>query len=66
MSKTNFLEIAPACEPLCAFLYFCDPALQSNFDAKAVKLNFRQFSVYVAFSREILEEPLKQETSDSG
>ena len=37
LPKTDFLEIAAACEPLCAFLYFCDLAIQSKFDAQAVK-----------------------------
>ena len=37
LPKTDFLENAVACEPLCALLYFCDLANQSKFDAKAVK-----------------------------
>ena len=37
LPKTDFLENAAACEPLCAFFYFCDLANQSKFDAKAVK-----------------------------
>jgi hypothetical protein len=37
LPKTDFLENAAACEPLCALLYFCDLANQSKFDAKAVK-----------------------------
>jgi hypothetical protein len=37
LPKADFLEIAAACEPLCAFLHFCDLAIQSKFDAKAVK-----------------------------
>jgi hypothetical protein len=37
LPKPDFVEIAAACEPLCAFLYFCDLAIQSKFGAKAVK-----------------------------
>jgi hypothetical protein len=37
LPKTDFLENSVTCEPLCTFLYFCDLAIHSKFDAKAVK-----------------------------
>jgi hypothetical protein len=43
VANTDFLKNSVACEPLCAFLCFCDLAIHSKFGAKAVKLNFRQF-----------------------
>jgi hypothetical protein len=51
LPKTDFLEIAAACEPLCAFLYFCDLAIQSKFDAKLSNEIF-EISVYMASRRE--------------
>ena len=59
------LEIA-ACESLYAFLYFCDLAIHSKFDAKAVKWDFSRFLFTWFPACESLEKPLKQETSDSG
>ena len=37
LPRTNFFENTVACEPLCIFLYFYDPAIRRKFDAKAVK-----------------------------
>jgi hypothetical protein len=37
LPKTDFLENSVGCEPLCAYLCFCDLAIRSKFDAEAVK-----------------------------
>jgi hypothetical protein len=60
VANTNFLENSVACEPLCAFLCFCDLAIHSKFGAKAVKLNFRQFlfKLQIESRRQTLEKPL--------